>query len=85
MKSQFPDLPNTSEIQPNIQPTVGAIAIFNYRGTPHYAREAEIWQDATTTLIRLDESNYVHGKITENRWINPETDKAFIGSYLRSD
>lgn len=37
VKSKIPSLPLTKYLKPNTNLDVGVVALFNYRGTPHYA------------------------------------------------
>lgn len=60
VKSKLGDaLPLTKDLHPNSVPMKGAVAIFNYSGTPHYAYVYEV----TETTVKLFESNFEPCKV----------------------
>lgn len=54
VRSQYPDFPTTWELENNTSPHVGAVAIFDYDGTPHYG----IITSFDTKGFWLTDSNY---------------------------
>ncbi len=47
VKKYIPDLPRTKELTPNSPARPGAVAIYNYNGTPHYALVLDVYHDGT--------------------------------------
>lgn len=56
--SKIPNLPRTSDLYPNSSAVAGAVALFNYGGTPHYA----VVEAINVGSITVSETNYHHGK-----------------------
>lgn len=48
VRSQIPAFPNTKNLTNNSTPKVGAVAIFDYSGTPHYGLITAITADGFT-------------------------------------
>lgn len=57
-KSKVPNLPHTIDLYPNTPAVVGAVALFNYHGIPHYAVVLEVEIDR----VLIDETNFHHGR-----------------------
>ncbi len=73
VRSQISSLPLANKIVPNTTPHVGAVAVFDYNGLPHYG----IISKLTDTGFYLDDSNFVKCKYTTHfiSWNN----KAIVG------
>lgn len=53
----MPNLPPTADLYPNTEPLIGAVALFNYSGTPHFA----VVEAVNTGTVTVAETNYHHG------------------------
>lgn len=73
VRSLIPSLPLANKIVPNTTPHVGAVAVFDYNGLPHYGIIASISNDG----FELQDSNYVHCRYSTHfiAWNN----KALVG------
>jgi hypothetical protein len=47
VKKFIPNLPRTKDLIPNSPARAGAVAIYNYHGTPHYALVLDVYHDGT--------------------------------------
>ncbi len=56
--SQIPNLPHSADLKPNTTPHVGAVAIFDYNGLPHYGIVTGFTEEGFT----LKDSNFAHCK-----------------------
>lgn len=68
VKSLIPSLPNTALLKTNTTPRVGAVAIFDYNGLPHYGVITALNADG----FELRDSNYQHCKFLTHfvSWTN---------------
>lgn len=73
VRSKIPTLPLANLVKPNTTPHIGAVAIFDYDGLPHYG----IISKLTDSGFYLTDSNYVHCKYLTHfiSW----SDKAIVG------
>lgn len=73
VRSLIPSLPLANKIVPNTTPHVGAVAVFDYDGLPHYGIIVSLSGDG----FELQDSNYVHCKYETHfiSWNN----KAIVG------
>ncbi len=72
-------LPLMKDLKPNSMPRIGAVAIFNYKGVPHYAEVISLHQWHFTQF----ESNYIPGLIgyRDVKW----TDRALVGFWFPNE
>ncbi len=73
VRSLIPSLPLANLIKPNTTPHVGAVAVFDYNGLPHYGIVSKLEADG----FELQDSNYSHCKYMTHfiSWNN----KALVG------
>lgn len=68
VRSLIPSLPLANLIKSNTTPHIGAVAVFDYEGLPHYGIITKLTADG----FYLEDSNFVHCKYTTHfiAWSN---------------